>query len=264
LTKELEIFGFTLNQAKIYLTILKAGSTTVGKIAEISKLHRQDIYKITPILERKGVITKSLGMPIIIQAIPVKNALKNLVAMEKKKALERITRMESSLDEISTAMSMLYETATNPADKGPLFNLLTKENAIINSCDLLFEKATQECDVVASVELITLRAAKFRERFQNAINNGAIIRLIIENPTNDERTEAVVKRVRPESDKFIAKFLASKSPKPFQIIDHRDIWISRREKFPSGVHYVLWTNSINIGEVYKERFRRLWDAATEM
>ena len=36
--KELEIFGFTPNQAKVYLSIVRAGSISVGKIAESSKL----------------------------------------------------------------------------------------------------------------------------------------------------------------------------------------------------------------------------------
>jgi sugar-specific transcriptional regulator TrmB len=74
LAKDLAIFGFTLNQAKVYLTIVRAGSISVGKIAESSKLYRQDIYKILPKLQEKGLITKTLGAPIIVMAIPVKKA----------------------------------------------------------------------------------------------------------------------------------------------------------------------------------------------
>ena len=54
LVKGLEIFGFTPNQAKVYLSIVGAGSSSVGKIAEASKLYRQDIYKIIPKLEKRG------------------------------------------------------------------------------------------------------------------------------------------------------------------------------------------------------------------
>ena len=101
LIKELEIFGFTTNQAKAYLAIVRAGSISVSKIAEASKLYRQDIYKILPKLEKKGFITKTLGTPIIIKAVPVKKALKRLVLKERKNAIERITRMEANLAEIS-------------------------------------------------------------------------------------------------------------------------------------------------------------------
>jgi sugar-specific transcriptional regulator TrmB len=55
----------------------------VGKIAESSKLYRQDIYKIIPKLERKGVISKTLGKPLVVRAMPVKKALKTLVSKER-------------------------------------------------------------------------------------------------------------------------------------------------------------------------------------
>jgi sugar-specific transcriptional regulator TrmB len=96
--KELEIFGFTPNQAKVHLSIVRAGSISVGKIAESSKLYRQDIYKIIPKLERKGVISKTLGKPLVVRAMPVKKALKTLVSKERISALQRIKRMEVHLE----------------------------------------------------------------------------------------------------------------------------------------------------------------------
>ena len=154
LVKELAVFGFTLNQAKVYLSIVRAGSISVGKIAESSKLHRQDIYKILPKLEKKGLITKTLGTPIVIKAIPVKIALKSLVSMEKKEALERIACMEANLKKVSNAVSILQETGTGAEHEETHFSLLTQENEIKNRSDLLFEKAKIECDVVASLELL--------------------------------------------------------------------------------------------------------------
>jgi sugar-specific transcriptional regulator TrmB len=38
-------FGFTVNQAKVYLSIVNSGSTHVGKISKETMLHRQDIIK---------------------------------------------------------------------------------------------------------------------------------------------------------------------------------------------------------------------------
>jgi sugar-specific transcriptional regulator TrmB len=259
LFRKLEIFGLTQNQAKVYLTIIRAGSISVGKIAESSKLYRQDIYKIIPKLERKGVITKTLGTPIIVHPIRVKRALKTLVSQEKKDALERIRQMEANLEELSNAVSMMYETETRLENIDPQFTLLTQENEIMNEADLLYEKAKTECDIVASVKLLTTRASNFHERFLKATNNGAKIRLLIEAPRKDKMIEAAVERVRPDSDNFTAKLFICKSSKPFQIIDRKDVWISTSLKSKSGMPGVLWTNGDNIVAAYHERFERMWN-----
>ena len=258
LVKELEIFGFTPNQAKVYLSIICAGSISVGKIAESSKLYRQDIYKIIPKLEKKGVITKTLGTPIVVRAIPVKKALKALVLKERISALERIERMEARLEEISNMVNEMYETRTPPEKEDTHFSLLTQENEIINRADILYEKAKTECKIAASIELVTIRGPNFHERFRKATNNGAKIRLLIEAP-RIERIESIVERVRPQSDNFTAKFLISKSPKPFQIVDQEEVWVSTALKSESGTPCVLWSNGENIVETYSERFERLWN-----
>jgi sugar-specific transcriptional regulator TrmB len=258
LAKDLEVFGFTLNQAKVYLTIIRAGSISVGKIAESSKLYRQDIYKIIPKLEKKGVITKTLGTPILVKAIPVKKALKQLVSEERTSALERIKRMEARLEEVSNTVSEMYETETGPEEAETHFSLLTQENEINNRADVLYEKAKTECDIVASIELMTIRGPNFNKRFRTAIKNGVKIRLLIEAPRTEEQIESTVERVRPDSDNFTAKFVICKSPKPFQIIDREEVWVATTMKSESGTPSVLWSNGENIVAAYHERFERIW------
>jgi sugar-specific transcriptional regulator TrmB len=259
LVKKLSFFGLTGNQAKVYLAIVEAGSISVGKIAESTKLYRQDIYKILPTLEQKGLATRTLGSPVIIKAIPVRKALTNLVAMRKKAALESISFMETNLNEIANAVSMLYETEANPALKEDEFCLLTSENEIMNAADLLFEKAKTECNVVLNVELLRARGLNFLERFQNAVNNGAIIRLVVENPREEEWIATMVERVRPKNGNFSAKMIIAESPKPFIVIDDKTVWISTSKKQEaSGLHCVLWSTGENIVTTYHERFERLW------
>jgi sugar-specific transcriptional regulator TrmB len=58
LVVKLESFSFTVNQAKVYLCIVQSGKTRVGQISKITQLHRQDIYKLLPKLEKMGLITR--------------------------------------------------------------------------------------------------------------------------------------------------------------------------------------------------------------
>ena len=258
LAKELEVFGFTLNQAKVYLAIVQAGSASVGEIAELSKVYRQDIYKILPKLEKKGVTTQTLGKPIILKAVPVKKALKNIVSRERVTMLERIARMEARLPEFLNAISEVYEKRTGSEKQEPYFSLLTKDNEISNRADLLYEKAKTECNIALSIELMDMRGPNFHNRFRTAINNGAKVRLLIEAPRMVEQIGSIVERVRPDSANFTAKLRISESPKPFQIIDREEVWISTKLKSESGVPCVLWSNGKNIVSTYQELFERLW------
>ena len=259
LAKELEVFGFTLNQAKVYLAIVQAGPISVGEIAELSKVYRQDIYKILPKLEKKGVITQTLGTPIILKAVPVKKALKNIVSRERVTMLERIARMEARLPEFLNAISEIYEKRTGSEKQETYFSLLTKDNEISNRADLLYEKAKKECNIASSIELMAMRGLNFHRRFRTAINNGAKVRLLIEAPRMVEQIGSIVERVRPDSANFTAKLSICKSPKPFQIIDRKEVWVSTKLKSESGIPCVLWSNGKNIFEAYHERFERIWN-----
>ncbi len=259
LIRALDAFGLTTKQAKIYLTVVRAGHISVGEIAKISKIYQQDVYKILPKLEERGLITKTIGSPITVRAIKAENALKSLVSLEKKVALDKVERMEKAMQSIIDAIKEWQKGENKEPKEEPRFILLNGENETMNVADELFRKASLQVDLVLNLDLLTLRATKFRERFQTATNHSVKTRLIVEHPSRIEKTNAIVKLVTPKSKNFTSKFLKTKTPKPFQIIDHRDIWITRREKLPSGFPYVFWTNSADIIEDYEERFEKLWN-----
>ncbi len=259
LIKALEDFGLTTKQAKVYLTIVRAGSISVGEIAKISKIYQQDVYKILPKLEEMGLVTKTIDSPIIVRAIKAENALKSIVALKRKVALDKVERMENAIQRIIDAVSEWQKGENRDTKEESRFVLLNGENEAMNVADELFRKASLQVDLVLNLDLLTVRATKFRERFQTATSHSVKTRLIVEHPSKIEKIDAIVKLVTPKSKNFASKFLQTKTPKPFQIIDHRDIWITRREKLPSGFPYVFWTNSADIIEVYEERFEKLWN-----
>jgi sugar-specific transcriptional regulator TrmB len=53
----------TLNQAKVYLAVIKLEKTTVVQVANFSKVRREDVYRILPSLEKMGLVERLLGKP---------------------------------------------------------------------------------------------------------------------------------------------------------------------------------------------------------
>jgi sugar-specific transcriptional regulator TrmB len=258
LVRKLSDFGFTVNQAKVYLSIVQSGTTCVRMISEYTQLHRQDIYKILPKLEKMGLITKTIDVPLIIEAIPAEKALSTLVSTEREKANERISRLEANLKELINA---LREKQVEPAGEQveTRFSLLTTDAQIKNMADLSFENARIGCDAVMSLELITRRMDLFRERFQTLAKNKARTRLIIETLNNEDLVKRTLEEIRPNMGDFAAKLIYKNRSLPYQIIDHKEVWISRKKETESGFSCVLWTNGKNIVQFREENFEKAWN-----
>src|SRR4030042_6398097 len=104
LVKRLTDFGLSVNQAKVYLSIIQSASTSANTISKTTRLHQQDIYKILPKLEEMGLITKTADRPVTIEAIPMEEALSHIVSMEQQKANQRITRLKADLKALVNAI----------------------------------------------------------------------------------------------------------------------------------------------------------------
>ena len=76
--------GLTLNQAKVYLAILKLEKTTVGQVANFSKVRREDVYRILPSLEKMGLIERLLGKPTEIRATLISDSLSSTCGGRKR------------------------------------------------------------------------------------------------------------------------------------------------------------------------------------
>jgi sugar-specific transcriptional regulator TrmB len=57
--KSLEKIGLTKNETKVYLALLKIGTSKVGEILKESKLNSGKIYEVINSLEQKGLVSES-------------------------------------------------------------------------------------------------------------------------------------------------------------------------------------------------------------
>lgn len=252
---KLSDFGFTVNQAKVYLSIVQSGSISANNISKIAQLHRQDIYKILPKLEKMGLITKTIGKPFMIEAIHVKTALHHLVSTEREKAKERISGLEANLEELINALKEQPE-----GKEEARFTLLTTDETIKNRADLTFKNVKIEVDWVTNLELLLKPIMNyFHESLQTLVNNRAKTLLIIENLDDEDLVRQTIEKLGPNKGYFTAKLIGKTIFKHYQIIDHKEVWIATQQKTESGFPCILWTNDQNIVYVYEEYFKNTWN-----
>ena len=256
LVVKLESFGFTVNQAKVYLSIVQSGKTQVGKISKGTQLHRQDIYKLLPKLEKMGLITRTIDKPFMIEAIPIDKALDSLISKEREKSNKRIIHLENNLKEMVNAIQKLPQTKEDAR-----FSLLTTDEAIRNRGRLTFKKLKREFLLVTNIDHIQTSSVHFRDFLQTIAHSNAKTRLIVVTKDDNDTTKQAIEQIVPSTGKFAARSINKANCKNYQIIDNKEIWIATQQKTETGYPCMLWTNDQNIIDVYKENFKKVWNRA---
>ena len=257
LIKKLSEFGFTINQAKVYLSIIESGLIPVGKIAQKTQLHVQDIYKILPKLEKMGLVTKTIDKPVLIKAIPVEKALNRLVTIEKEKAKKRIFFLEANLKKVTNAIIKDQQCSETQEEKSSFVSLTTSEQ-IKNRADLTFGNATKECNLVINFDLIKPLMYKLRQNFQHLDRNCVKVRILVVN-CDYELVKKIFKKIIPEQADIVAKLIQKKQAIPYYVIDRNEVWISMEKLTDSGLPCVLWTNSRNMVKFFQDSFEESWN-----
>jgi sugar-specific transcriptional regulator TrmB len=249
-------FGFTINQAKVYLTIVQSGKTRVGRISKTTQLHRQDIYKLIPKLEKMGLITKTIDKPFMIEAVPIEKALENVIVKEREKANLRINSLEKNLKDMVNAIQQQPELKEEAR-----FTLLTTDEAIKNKSKYAFKKPRKQFLVVTTVEHIVKPGLHhFRDFLQNIADTNAKLRLLIVGSEGKDVVLQTLEKTLPPTAQMQAKHIPKTVCKNFQIIDNKEAWLSTQQKTELGYPCILWTNDQNIVDAYRDHFKKTWSS----
>jgi CheY-like chemotaxis protein/predicted transcriptional regulator len=101
--EELQGFGLTPIQAKVYYHLLMFGSTSSTKIAKEIGVHRSEVYRVLRELAEKGVASERDGArPIQYEAKPPEEALEILLQEHEKK----LEHLRKTLPEIVTWLGL--------------------------------------------------------------------------------------------------------------------------------------------------------------
>jgi len=248
-------FGFTINQAKVYLSIVQSGRTRVGRISKNTQLHRQDIYKLLPKLEKMGLITKTIDKPFMIEAIPFQKALENVILKEREKATQKITFLERNLREMVNALQNQPELKEEAR-----FTLLSTDEAIKNKGKSIFKKPRKQFFLVTSpANIVKPGLHYYSDLFRNIADHKAKLRIVLISADSKEAVKQVLDKLASKNAIVQVKLLKKTVSKNFQIIDNQEAWVATQQRTELGYPCILWTNDSNVVDVYKEYFKKIWN-----
>ena len=97
-SEELEIFGLSSYESRVYLSLLSSGIRTAKEVSTESKIPFGRVYDVLSSLEDKGLIDKQESRPKKFVAKDPKSSLNNLLTI-KSLELESITQKAALVEE---------------------------------------------------------------------------------------------------------------------------------------------------------------------
>lgn len=94
ISKGLERIGLTSNEAQVYLTLLKNGSSKVGKISKISQINRTTTYDVLKRLLDKGLIGYVVKGKVKYFEVSNPNQLKDFIDEKKFEVIKLLPSLE--------------------------------------------------------------------------------------------------------------------------------------------------------------------------
>lgn len=236
--KSLKEYGLSENEVKIYLTLIKAGESTVQIIAKNAGLPRTTVYHILDKLLDKSLV-----------GFVIKDYTKYFQATKPQKMLEILEDKKKMINEIIPELSSISETMIKKPDvlileglngiKGVLQDLLKEENEILHYGDII---SLQKVLQYAFPQYIT-------ERVKRKIP----IRIICK---KEDPHEDLLKNSKKEYRKFVFipnTFLFNASV----FIFSKKVAILNLKKEP---YYAIIIKNPDFYETQKNLFELLWDA----
>jgi len=246
--------GLSLNQAKVYLAILKLEKTTAGQVAKFSKVRREDVYRLLPSLEKMGLIERLMGKPMEIRATPISDALSFMVSEQKSKFDERIKGMRVAVQSLS-----LNDWKLPITGEESLYILIAEKKAILAKTSRLIRNSRKEVALIADKVRIIPVLSQFSDECKRAIKKGAQIRLIFEGDSTDILLGEKVNKLI-EGTSVHVKF-HHKPLNHFIMSDDKEALITTSKESGLGESSTLWTNNSNLIGVLRTGFESDWKNA---
>lgn len=247
LQRELAQFGFTPNLSKVYIYLGKYGAKTALDVVRNLKIPRTETYNLLNLLMDKGVVCTTLSHPKKYVALPLEQAILNLVSVEK----DRVNYLEKS----SESLVMLWNRIPDflggtDQEKDDKFQILKGAHQIRSRACQIIKKSRQiwimgpERDVLGFYQ---------SDAFEDLDKTGTKVRLLVSGQALMEEVTKDLKRLQlKESPSDVGDNLC------FVVSDSELLFCVRCSKdFPLG-EMAFWCDSRPLISSIKMLFNLIW------
>jgi CheY-like chemotaxis protein len=256
-------FGLNKTKARIYVALNVLGAATASEIASLSKIRREEVYRILPELEETGIVSSRLDAPRRFMATDPITSVEILVKMKTDAMKHELDALKMKKDDL---IYRLTNTSFGVYEENTIEALARQDNVDKRIAQMV-KKARSSMMLTGSTdELEKVLLSKSREEpLQNQIE----IRTIITNSDlSDDKDSTdnadLLRRIRLLSNKANCNVeLKSVDKTPFKLlmVDRKEAIWGESKSGKINARF-LWTNDLLHVGIMKRAFENLWQEAT--
>lgn len=256
-TDEIRIFnnlGLTYTQAKIYLHLNNVGKATAKKLSDISKIPRQDIYRILNELFCIGLVEKKITKPVEFKAISPEKCLKILINQRNQET----KNIEKEAAPIISALN--FAAKEKSVDESDLFLIGARsKQGIFLNLEKLLSELKESLFVLSPFENLFPWLFDQEKIFEKTLKRGVKIK-VITSKTNDK---ALLKFFKEEqkNQSFEVRFVSNRPKISFGIYDNTKILCEMSVEEGYLKSQALITDNSCFLELFSHYFNSVWNEA---
>ena len=254
--KLLSEFGLTYYEAIVYITTLKIGVTTAGKIAKQANIRREEVYRTIPKLEKVGLIERILGRPAKVKALPLEEGLNALFEMKEEETSHELRQLLSKKEQVLKKFNYVIKNHKMEEEQSH-FVLISEKDVLSRKVTSAITSAKKSVDFVDSFENAFRFILSYGDVLKTANQKDVEVHILTECPEEIGLIPEYLKKQIPHNS-FTVRY-SENIPSRYILFDEKQAMIttSAGSSFSDG--QCLWTNDPSLVGIihrdFEEQFR---------
>ena len=243
--------GLSPLQAKVYVALIQLQDPTATAASKLSKVARQEVYRITEELEALGIVHRTVSTPVRFQATPLNEALTIL--------MERRIKITSGLMKKIKDLSREAEKKQEKTVSSYVIKELSPNETWFGNSPLKLESATS-FDLMTSFDRLSTRFNADAKVFKKMVmTKRKLIRIITDKPPGDSPFWELINSLSVYPC-FQMRFLDQKPEAVVIIFSKKEAALSFSIDNPPGPPY-LFANHPAFLYLAQAHFESVWQRA---
>ncbi|HKM50350.1 MAG TPA: helix-turn-helix domain-containing protein [Candidatus Bathyarchaeia archaeon] len=244
-------FGLTVLQAKVYVALLRIGTTRASRISSLMGLIRPEVYRILRELSLKGLVQLNPGSPSTFTPTPPERVVEILLAQYTNRLM---TMTENKTELIRSLSSHISNTSDAPEER---FSLITgRDNVLLQNKRMLADAKQDYIGIMSTYGLKRLRDDGFASVLLAAKRRKVRVRIITE-----------IDRSNVQNANYMSRHVEIRKAAAIQfyidIVDKREMVFGPSVTDEEADERILrasdvWTNNVRFIQGMYAMFERLW------
>ncbi len=243
--------GFTKNQARVYLTLLKLGKTEGGILSNNASMPTPVVYRTLKELQKMGLVEKEITFPSKFKATPLKRGLQILV----NQSLEHYKKRRAKTEEILLRNPHMEDE--NLKEKEYRLISIEGKDRIIQTIKLQHEKACKFVDVLSTMNRWLHIFDCCFEDYTNNLARKVHYRILISKVESKAVFPDEVKMLLSDPN-FELKVTNTTLVNNFGIFDGEEATFNFFPSKPLKESPIIWTNHPSFIAMAQDHFNKLW------